>query len=545
MATNKKTPKKAAKPAAPKAASAPQAPKRAAPPNKWINRILGLSALSGIFVFVGLYNWEIGLLLLGLMTTVGGFAFILRNASTLVPAEAVSGEGARAASDNIFERFRSQHQLPPTKERQASPPPQAKPLQEVPAEPLEDDDPLGAALKSKSTPAPPEPADASPFDEMLGSLDEAPPAPEPPAAEPAPVAPKPVAATPRPEPKPTAAETQPEPKPIAAAPEPEPTVGEPEPAPPEPAPEPPTRPLNATTQPVPPSQPVAASPEPEPASARAEEKPTAAPEPPPVVPELVELSEDDLFGDDDDDDLFADARFTLPAEEPSRLPETTPPMPSGPVQPEPPRPSNSKARTREERLEDAESLLKSAKRAFQAQQLDEARINLESYRSLLKRLRAQPSAEALELQTQISLMQGDTQQAQASLGEIRSGSEASKQAESLKLMEDLAASLEKKQAYKEVQPILRELLEVYEGQKRWREADQVCDRLTQALEALGAEEELMTLLKQQRGIKQTLQDRPGESRLLDRLGTLSHQRGDLEATRKYYEENLKLRAERV
>ncbi len=532
MATTKKTPKKAAKPAASKPAASQKSPTPQAP-NKWINRLLGLSAFAGIFVFVGLYNWEIGLLLLGLTVTVGGFALILRNATTLVPAEATAAAGATggaaATADNIFERFRSQHKLPPSKERQTSPPPQAKPLNEVPAEPLGDDDPLGAALQSKA--AAPEPEPASPFDDMLSNAE---PEPEP---EPQVVAPPPPA-PPKPKVKPEP--PAPEPKPQAAAPAPQATP-EPE-ATPEPLPptEPPTKPLATVTAAAAATRPAAERP-PEPPAPAAEPEPPAEP---PVVPELVELSEDDLFGDEDDDDLFADARFTLPAEEPSRLPETTPPMPAGPSVPEP-RSSTPKSRSREERLEDAESLLRSAKRAFQAQQLDEARINLESYRSLLKRLRAQPSSEALELQTQISLMQGDTQQAQASIGEIRSGGESSNQAESLKLMEDLAASLEKKQAYKEVQPILRELLEVYEGQKQWREADGIYERLTSVLEALGAEEELIALLKQHRELKKLLQDRPGESRLLDRLGTLSHQRGDLEATRQYYEENLKLRAERV
>lgn len=260
-----------------------------------------------------------------------------------------------------------------------------------------------------------------------------------------------------------------------------------------------------------------------------------------VVPELVELSDEDLFGDEEEDDLFADARFTLPAEEPGKLPEGTNPMPRAP------RVSGAvpKKPAREERVQESDLLLNSAKKAFAEERWEEARVNLENYRTVMKRLQLEPTREALELQTQVNLREGNTEQASEAFEEYRAQTSASGSEESIRLMEELSRSLERKKAYSEALPILQELLGLYREQEDWLQVHSICERQEVIFEAGGDEAQLLEVLKIHREAKRALKDRFGESQLLDRIGTLYHQRGDLEASRRYYEENLKLRTEQV
>ena len=89
---------------------------------------------------------------------------------------------------------------------------------------------------------------------------------------------------------------------------------------------------------------------------------------------------------------------------------------------------------------------------------------------------------------------------------------------------------------------MQDLLNLYREKSDRQAMDYLYDRMEQVLQAMKQEDKLLNALKGHLEVKILLEDVYGESSLLDRIGTLCHQRGDMEASRRYYEENLRLKA---
>lgn len=245
--------------------------------------------------------------------------------------------------------------------------------------------------------------------------------------------------------------------------------------------------------------------------------------------------------EDSDDDLFADIQITLPSEE-SKTSNSKDSVPAPDFFDEGLGASLKNHDTHDEKVSEAAALLKMARTSFQANAFLEAKVSLDNYFSVLKEINQTPDWEVQYLYAQICLKLGDTESARAFFTRIKENGLETDHPEYAKIIEAITTGLEDHQMHEESVPFLYDLLNYYRHELDRPRMDHTYERIERALEALGDDERLIRVYKNHLEIKRILKDRFGESQLLDTIGNRYYKMGEKELSRKYYEDNLQLKA---
>ena len=209
-----------------------------------------------------------------------------------------------------------------------------------------------------------------------------------------------------------------------------------------------------------------------------------------------------------------------------------------------------------EALAEINALLELTHKSFNAKKWSDAQASLDMYLAELRKMGQKPSHEVNYLQTQIANKVEPPAESPAKSApnptpkpaQAASSSKTSKKAlpaasgDYVKILEELAGSLEKRKAHQELLPILHDLLNHHRQQLNRLEMDRIYERIERTLEALGETERLLRTYKSHLEIKKVLKDRYGESLLLDLIGIHYYKVGDSEQSQHYYEENLRVKA---
>ncbi len=242
----------------------------------------------------------------------------------------------------------------------------------------------------------------------------------------------------------------------------------------------------------------------------------------------------------EDDDLFADVQVTLPSEE-RQAKENTVVGGARDLFDEGLGDVLNRYHSNEEKSMEARALLKMAEGSYAAGHVSEAKASMDNYFSLLHELSETATWEVQQLYGKICLRLGDVTRAVSSFSEVSQGMNPH-HPEHGKVLEEITQALESLQHYEEVVPFLYDQLNHARQQLDRPKMDQVYERIERILESLGDDERLIRAYKNHLEIKRVLKDRDGESHLLDLLGSRYYKMGEKELSRKYYEDNLRLRA---
>ncbi len=242
-----------------------------------------------------------------------------------------------------------------------------------------------------------------------------------------------------------------------------------------------------------------------------------------------------------DEDLFADVQIVLPSEDsldksPSHTNTTHDLFDEGLGD------VLERYHSPEEKLAEAEALLKMANSSFQAGHALDAKASLDNYFLIQREMRQKIDWEVQYLYAQICLKLGDISTANNYFSKITKDGLTSTHPDYCKILEAMTMSLEEHQMYEATLPLLYDLLNYYRQQLDRAQMDATYERLEKALEELGDDERLIRTFKNHLEIKRILKDRYGESRLLDLIGNRYYKMGEKELSRKYYEDNLHLKA---
>ncbi|MBF0286836.1 MAG: hypothetical protein HQM14_03385 [SAR324 cluster bacterium] len=242
-----------------------------------------------------------------------------------------------------------------------------------------------------------------------------------------------------------------------------------------------------------------------------------------------------------DDDLFADVQIVLPSEgygekEDSHTVVTTDLFDEGLGA------VLQEYHSPEEKSAEAEALLKMAKSSFKSGHTLDAKASLDNYFLIQHEIKQSADWEIQYLYAQVCLKLGEVATANEYFSEITKQGLAPTHPDYCKILESMAESLEAHQMHEEVLPLLYDLLNYYRQQLDRAQMDVIYDRIEQTLEELGDDERLIRTFKNHLEIKRILKDQYGESRLLDLIGNRYYKMGEKELSRKYYEDNLHLKA---
>lgn len=243
------------------------------------------------------------------------------------------------------------------------------------------------------------------------------------------------------------------------------------------------------------------------------------------------------------EDLFADVQITLPSEEASaRQTESSPINTTQDLFDEGLGAALQQNDSSEEKATEAAALLKIARNSFQAGHVSEAKAGLDNFFLIQRELDEAPDWEVQYLYARICLRLGDAVTAIASFSEMLEKGLDSKHPDYPKILESITASLEEHQMFEEGLPFLYDLLNYYRHELDRAQMDVTYGRIERVLETINDDERLIRTYKNHLEIKRILKDRFGESRLLDTIGNRYYKMGEKELSRKYYEENLHLKA---
>jgi len=243
------------------------------------------------------------------------------------------------------------------------------------------------------------------------------------------------------------------------------------------------------------------------------------------------------------EDLFADVQITLPSEEaPPRQTESPPVNTTQDPFDEGLGATLQQNHSSEEKATEAAALLKIARNSFQAGHISEAKAGLDNFFLIQRELDETPDWEVQYLYARICLRLGDVATATASFSEILEKGVDSKHPDYPKILESITASLEEHQMNQEGLPFLYDLLNYYRHELDRAQMDVTYGRIERVLETINDDERLIRTYKNHLEIKRILKDRLGESQLLDTIGNRYYKMGEKELSRKYYEENLHLKA---
>ncbi|MBF0280671.1 MAG: hypothetical protein HQM13_22955 [SAR324 cluster bacterium] len=243
------------------------------------------------------------------------------------------------------------------------------------------------------------------------------------------------------------------------------------------------------------------------------------------------------------EDLFADVQITLPSEEARARKKELPP--AGKIHDffdEGLGESLQATHSPEEKEAEAAALLKIARNSFQAGHVSEAKAGMDNFFLIQQELGESPDWEVRYLYARICLKLGDVVSATASFSEMLEKGLDSKHPDYPKILESITSSLEEHQMIQEELPFLYDLLNYYRHELDRPQMDVTYERIERVLEEMGDDERLIRIYKNHLEIKRILKDQYGEGRLLDAIGNRYYKMGEKELSRKYYEENLHLKA---
>ena len=268
--------------------------------------------------------------------------------------------------------------------------------------------------------------------------------------------------------------------------------------------------------------------------------------------------------EEDDDDLFADELVELPGGETLIEDEKeefieedifSPPMDNESHEDEEGLElSLRKSTPHEEKSDEAEGLLKLATTACEAGRMQEAKAGMKSYFKLLHELGQSPSQHVLQLAEKLEIP-FDSASGQASStvteelsdgADIKSEKDIQKEPEKTDysaVMDGIVKTLEKKEAYDEALPLLKDLLKFNRERVNVSAMDPLFERIEQAHASMNNNKELVETYKEHLAIKQQLDDMEGELRLLDLISTHYADSGDQKAADRYLAESQRVRAE--
>ena len=207
-----------------------------------------------------------------------------------------------------------------------------------------------------------------------------------------------------------------------------------------------------------------------------------------------------------------------------------------------------------EKSDEAEGLLKLATTACEAGRMEEAKAGLKSYFKLLHELGKNPSKNVLQLAEKLEIpFDSASDQASSTVSEELSDvadmkSEKDIQKEPKKtdysaVMDGIVKTLEKKEAYDEALPLLKDLLKFNRERVNISAMDPLFERIEQAHASMNNNKELVETYKEHLAIKQQLDDMEGELRLLDLISNHYADSGDQNAAERYRAESQRVRAE--
>ena len=206
--------------------------------------------------------------------------------------------------------------------------------------------------------------------------------------------------------------------------------------------------------------------------------------------------------------------------------------------------SISNNQTENEKISEAEALLKLATTACQSGRIEEAKASLEIYLDLLNDLNQEPSkniknlAEKLDIsikspQTNLKKENIDEVKSKTNLNEEPLLQDIPEQANYANVMDGLVKSLEEKEAFEEALPLLMDLIDYNRKRGNISEMDPLYDRLEKAYSSLKNDEKLVSAYKEHLSIKQELNDLEGELHLLDLISYYYANTGDQKASERY------------
>ena len=207
-----------------------------------------------------------------------------------------------------------------------------------------------------------------------------------------------------------------------------------------------------------------------------------------------------------------------------------------------------------EKSDEAEGLLKLATTACEVGRMEEAKAGLKSYFKLLNELGQSPSKNVLQLAEKLEIsFDSASDQASSTVSEeiseatdMNSEKDIQKEPEKTDysaVMDGIVKTLEKKEAYDEALPLLKDLLKFNRERVNISAMDPLFERIEQAHASMNNNKELVATYKEHLAIKQQLDDMEGELRLLDLISNHYADSGDQNAAERYRAESQRVRTE--
>ena len=267
---------------------------------------------------------------------------------------------------------------------------------------------------------------------------------------------------------------------------------------------------------------------------------------------------------DDEDDLFADELVPLPGgetlieEEKEEIIEEDfflPPIENESYEDEEGLESSLRQSSHSgEKSDAAEGLLKLAIKACEAGRMEEAKAGLKSYIKLLDELGKSPSKNVLDLAEKLKITPEFTSNEVSNTvteqlshdTDMTSEKDIKKKPEKTDysaVMDGIVKTLEKKEAYDEALPLLKDLLKFNRERVNISAMDPLFERIEQAHVSMNNSKELVETYKEHLAIKQQLDDIEGELRLLDMISKHYVDSGDQKAAERYRAESQRVRIE--
>ena len=209
---------------------------------------------------------------------------------------------------------------------------------------------------------------------------------------------------------------------------------------------------------------------------------------------------------------------------------------------------------RGEKSDEAEGLLKLATTACEVGRMEEAKAGLKSYFKLLHELGKSPTKNVLQLAEKLEIpFEYNSDQASimvseelSDFAEMESEKDIQKEPEKTDysaVMDGIVKTLEKKEAYDEALPLLKDLLKFNRERVNISAMDPLFERIEQAHVSMNNSKGLVETYKEHLAIKQQLDDIEGELRLLDMISKIYIDSGDQKAAERYRAESQRVRAE--
>ena len=204
-----------------------------------------------------------------------------------------------------------------------------------------------------------------------------------------------------------------------------------------------------------------------------------------------------------------------------------------------------------EKIDEAEGLLKLATTACEAGRMEEAKAGLKSYFKLLHELGKSLTKNVLQLAEKLEIpFEYNSDQASimvseelSDFAEMESEKDIQKEPDKTDysaVMDGIVKTLEKKEAYDEALPLLKDLLKFNRERVNISAMDPLFERIEQAHASMNNNNELVETYKEHLAIKQQLDDMEGELRLLDLISNHYADSGDQNAAERYSAESQRI-----